>query len=131
MKSKTKSLLLAFTSAAAMSLTALAADEPKADADNTKKNERDRSGETQTPMDQSNSDGDIKITGDIRRAIMKDDSLSLTAKNVKIITANGQVMLRGPVNSAEEKIKIDNLAKSAAGEAKVMNHLEVKAADKP
>jgi len=52
----------------------------------------------------------------------------MTAKNVKIITAGGQVTLRGPVNSAEEKMKIEALAKTAAGDAKVDNQLEVKAA---
>ena len=61
---------------------------------------------------------------------MKDKSLTMTAKNVKIITAGGQVTLRGPVSSAEEKMKIEKLAKTAAGEKKVDNQLEVKAADK-
>jgi hyperosmotically inducible protein len=57
---------------------------------------------------------------------MKDDGLSMTAKNIKIITADGQVTLRGPVNTAEEKAQIDQLAKSAAGGAKIDNQLEVK-----
>ena len=94
--------------------------------DNTGKNERDRSGETKTSGDQSNSSQDIKITADIRRAIVKDDSLTSTAKNVKVITAGGVVTLRGPVNSAEEKSKIEQLATAAAGGAKVDNQLEVK-----
>ena len=94
----------------------------------TRKNERDRSGETKTPGDQSNSPEDLKITQAIRQAVVKDESLTMTAKNVKIITAGGQVTLRGPVNTAEEKTKIEKLAKAAAGEAKVDNQLEVKAA---
>ena len=61
---------------------------------------------------------------------MHDDSLSMTAKNVKIITENGVVTLRGPVKSAEEKAKIAQLAQSAAGEAKIENQLEVKMAEK-
>ncbi len=52
----------------------------------------------------------------------------LNQRFLKIITAGGQVTLRGPVNSAEEKMKIETLAKSAAGNAKVDNQLEVKAA---
>ena len=108
----------------------MAADEKKPNADNTGKNERDRSGETKTPGDQSNTPEDLKITQAIRQAVVKDESLTMTAKNVKIITAGGQVTLRGPVNSAEEKMKIEKLAKTAAGEAKVDNQLEVKAADK-
>lgn len=130
MKQNMKRTLLAFTAIAAMSFAAVAADEKKPDADNSKKNERDRSGETKTSGDQSNSPEDLKITQAIRRAVVKDKSLTMTAKNVKIITAGGQVTLRGPVNSAEEKMKIETLAKSAAGNAKVDNQLEVKAADK-
>jgi osmotically-inducible protein OsmY len=54
----------------------------------------------------------------------------MTAKNIKIITAGGLVTLRGPVNSAEEKTKIEQVAKSAAGPAKVDNQLEVKTTEK-
>ena len=62
---------------------------------------------------------DLKITQAIRQALMKDGELSMTAKNIKIITANGQVTLRGPVKTAQEKAKIDQLAKSAAGGAQI------------
>ena len=57
---------------------------------------------------------------------MKDGELSTTAKNIKIITENGQVTLRGPVKNAQEKAKIDQLAKSAAGGAKIVDQLDVK-----
>jgi osmotically-inducible protein OsmY len=57
---------------------------------------------------------------------MKDRELSTTAKNIKVITANGQVTLRGPVETAQEKAKIDQLAKSAAGGVKVDDQLDVK-----
>lgn len=123
MKKITLTLLLA----SAFTLSAIA--EEKAAADNTAKNERDSSGETKTSGDQSNSPEDIKITADIRRAVVADGSLSMTAKNVKIITAEGMVTLRGPVNSAEEKATIARLAKSAAGAAKIDNQLEVKASE--
>ena len=106
-------------------LSALAQDTPA--ADNTTKNQRDRSGETRTSGDQSNSPEDVKITANIRRAVVKDHSLSATAKNVKIITADGVVTLRGPVQNEAEKTKIAELAQSAAGNAKIDNQLEVKA----
>ena len=106
-------------------LSALAQDTPA--ADNTSKNQRDRSGETRTSGDQSNSSEDVKITAAIRSAVVKDDSLSATAKNVKIITADGTVTLRGPVKNEAEKTKIAELAQSAAGNAKIDNQLEVKA----
>ncbi len=101
----------------------------KADADNTAKNERDRDGKTKTPLDQSNRPEDIKVTQTIRKALMADDGLSMNAKNVKVITtADGKVTLRGPVNSEEEKTKIADHAKQAAGSATIVNKIEVKAA---
>jgi hyperosmotically inducible periplasmic protein len=97
------------------------------DADNSAKNQRDRSGETKTSGDQSNSKQDIDTTAAIRRAIVKDGSLSSTAKNIKIITAGKTVTLRGPVKTPDEKTKIEQLATAAAPGAKIENQLEVKA----
>ena len=119
-----KGIILALTCLSAFSLAALAGDE-KTKPDNTAINERDRSGETQTSGDQSNSSADLKITQAIRQALMKDGELSTTAKNIKVITANGQVTLRGPVKTAQEKAKIDQIAKSAAGGAQIADQLEV------
>ena len=96
--------------------------------DNTGKNVRDRSGETMTAGDQSNSKADIETTAAIRRAVMHDGSLSMTAKNVKIITADGVVTLRGPVMSEAEKAAIAKHAMEAAGQMKIDNQIEVKAA---
>ena len=121
-----KRTLLALACLSALNLAAFAADNEKAKPDNTATNERDRSGETQTSGDQSNSKDDVNTTAAIRRAVVKDDSLSATAKNVKIITANGLVTLRGPVKNDAEKAKIAELAQSAAGNAKINNQLEVK-----
>lgn len=120
-----KKITLSLLVASAFTLSAVAEDAPA--ADNTAKNERDRSGQTKTSGDQSNSPEDIKITAAIRRAIVGEKSLSMTAKNVKIITADGMVTLRGPVKSAQEKAMIAKLARSAAGKAKIDNQLEVKA----
>jgi hyperosmotically inducible periplasmic protein len=94
--------------------------------DNTAINSRDNSGNTQTPGDQSNDPNDVKVTAAIRRAIVHDDNLSMTAKNVKIITNNGEVTLRGPVNSEQEKAEVEQLAKRASANAKIDNQLEVK-----
>jgi hyperosmotically inducible periplasmic protein len=119
MKRTTLSLLCIAT----LALSAMAQETKP---DNSAKNERDRSSETKTSGDQSNSSEDTKTTADIRRAIVKDSSLTMTAKNVKIITAGGVVTLRGPVKSAEEKTKIEQLATAAANGAKVDNQLEIK-----
>ena len=94
--------------------------------DNTAINQRDKSGENPTPIDQSNRAPDLKLTQAIRRAIVKDPSLSAMAKNVKIITFDGQVVLRGPVKTDAEKASIARTASDAAGAAKVENQLEVK-----
>jgi hyperosmotically inducible periplasmic protein len=118
--------LLAVACLSALSLGTLAAEDEKAKADNSATNQRDRSGETQTSGDQSNSSADLKTTQAIRQALMKDGDLSMTAKNIKIVTANGQVTLRGPVKTVQEKTKIDQIAKSAAGGAKIENQLDVK-----
>jgi hyperosmotically inducible periplasmic protein len=120
-----KRTLLAVACLSVLNFGASAADK-KENPDNTAVNERDRSGETQTSGDQSNSSSDLKTTQAIRQALMKDSELSMTAKNIKIVTANGQVTLRGPVKTVQEKSKIDQLARSAASGAKIENQLEVK-----
>jgi hyperosmotically inducible protein len=120
-----KRTILVLACLSTVSLAAIGADD-KTEPDNTAINERDRSRETQTSGDQSNSSADLKITQAIRQALMKDSELSTTAKNIKIITDNGQVTLRGPVKNAQEKAKIDQLARSAAGGAKIDDQLDVK-----
>jgi len=93
-------------------------------AENTSVNQRDRNHETLTPMDQSNKPADLKMTREIRRAIVKDDQLSTDAKNIKIITVDGAVTLRGPVKTEEEKAAIAAKASQLAG-GNVNNQLEV------
>jgi hyperosmotically inducible periplasmic protein len=95
------------------------------EADNTGVNVRDRGGETKTPGDQSESEADRKITQEIRQAITSDDKLSTNAQNVKIIAKDGNVTLRGPVKSEQEKVEIEKKAKQVAGVKKVENQLEV------
>jgi hyperosmotically inducible periplasmic protein len=92
--------------------------------DNTGRNVRDR-GQTLTSADQSESKADLTLTQKIRQAVMADDSLSMTAHNVKIITVNGVVTLRGPVKTEDERTKIAAKAEQVAGAGKVQNFLEV------
>lgn len=94
-------------------------------ADNTGRNERDRAGSNPTPMDQGESEADRTLTADIRRAVMDLEGLSVNAKNCKIITNNGVVTLRGPVNSAAERDAIERAARAIAGVTSVVNELEV------
>jgi hyperosmotically inducible protein len=123
-----KRTLLVLACLSTFSVAAMAADD-KTKPDNTAMNERDRSRETQTSGDQSNSSADLKTTQAIRQALMKDSELSTTAKNIKIMTDNGRVTLRGPVKNAQEKAKIGQLARSAAGGAKIDDQLDVKGSD--
>src|SRR5215470_12835687 len=123
-----KRTLLVLACLSTVSLAAMAADD-KRKPDNTAINERDRSRETQTSGDQSNSSADLKTTQAIRQALMKDGELSTTAKNVKVITENGQVTLRGPVKNVQEKSKVDQLAKSVAGGAHIVDQLDVNEAN--
>jgi osmotically-inducible protein OsmY len=78
-----------------------------------------------TPMDQGNGEIDLELTQRIRKSVVGDDSLSFGAKNVKIITRDGHVTLRGTVNSAAEKDAIFKTAVSHAGVGHVTNQLEV------
>jgi osmotically-inducible protein OsmY len=94
-------------------------------ADNTAVNQRDRDDKSLTPMDQGESEADRKITQQVRQAVMKDGSLSFSAKNVKIITINGKVTLRGPVKTAEERAAIERAAAQVAGAGRVDNQLEI------
>lgn len=98
-----------------------------ANTDNTRVNARDKDGASVTPQNQSNAAADRKLLAAVRRAIVKDKSLSTTAHNVKIMTANGAVTLRGPVKTDDEKSKIDALVKQIDGVTNVDNQLDVKA----
>ena len=104
-----------------------AANEPGVAANNTAKNERDRSGDTLTPGDQSESEADRTITQQIRKDVVGTDEISVAAKNVKIITIDGVVTLRGPVETAAEKSSIATLAKKVEGVKRVDNQLEIAA----
>ena len=93
--------------------------------DNTGVNVRDKSGDTVTPTDQGTSSKDVNITQSIRKAVASDDALSVDAQNVKIVTMNGVVTLRGPVRSVGEKASIEAKAKGVAGVTRVDNQLEI------
>ncbi len=78
-----------------------------------------------TADDQSRNRSDTDITAGIRKALIADDLLSTYAHNVKIITKDGRVTLKGPVRSAAEKLKIGRVASNIAGAKRVSNLLDV------
>jgi hyperosmotically inducible periplasmic protein len=93
--------------------------------DNTKVNERDRSQHEPTADQQKDNRSDRDITQQIRQSIIKDKSLSTYAHNIKIITQHGQVTLKGPVRSEEEKRTIEAKANEVAGDSKVTSELNI------
>ena len=96
--------------------------------DNTGKNVRDRNDATLTPGDQGTSPADRDITQKVRKGVTSGtNDYSMVAKNIKIITTNGKVTLRGPVKTDAEKAGIEAIAKTIAGDGNVDNQLEVKA----
>jgi hyperosmotically inducible protein len=95
-------------------------------ADNTKVNERDRSQNEPTADQQKENRSDRDITQQIRQSIMKDKSLSTYAHNVKVVTQDGQVTLKGPVRSEDEKKAIEAKAAEVAGDGKVTSELNIK-----
>ena len=97
-------------------------------ADDTKMNERDRNANEPTADRQKDNRSDREITQQVRKAIVKDKSLSTYAHNVKVITQNGMVRLMEPVRS-EEKKAIEAKAAEVAGQDKVTNQLDVKSKD--
>jgi osmotically-inducible protein OsmY len=95
-------------------------------ADNTKMNSRDKGEPSETPQKQSNAKSDRELLASVRRTIVKDKSLSMTAHNIKILAEGGVVTLRGPVQSDDEKRKVEALAKSVAGVTSVDNKVDIK-----
>ena len=100
------------------------------EADNTQRNSSEQNKDTNTAEKQSSSKDDLALTQKNRQAVMKDGSLSMNAKNVKIIAQNGKITLKGPVESQQEKDAIATKAGEIAGKDNVDDQLEVKAKKK-
>jgi hyperosmotically inducible periplasmic protein len=121
-----KQIPLTLVLSAALLLLGTIAMAQESPPDNSAVNARDRSPLAMTSGEQSNAKSDVELTRAIRRAVVKDPALSTLAHNVKIVTANGSVTLRGPVKTEEEKAAIASKAQQLAGADKVDNQLEVK-----
>jgi len=94
--------------------------------DNTRINVRDRDQGSLTAGQQSENKSDLELTRRIRKAVVADKSLSMLAKNVKIVSTNGIVTLRGPVSTTADKSTIVAKAQAIAGSDKVNDQIEVK-----
>jgi len=95
-------------------------------SDNTRVNQRDRSKTEPTADQGKNNLSDRDLMQKIRRSLLDDKSLSTSAHNVKIISQSGQVTLKGPVASEEEKRVVEEKATAVAGSGNVINEMDVK-----
>jgi hyperosmotically inducible periplasmic protein len=95
--------------------------------DNTKVNKRDRDRSEPTADQQKGNASDRDMTKKIRQSIVADKSLSTYAHNVKVISQNGVVTLKGPVRSEEEKKAIESKAMEVVGSGgRINNEMSVK-----
>jgi osmotically-inducible protein OsmY len=96
------------------------------DADNTRMNKADQKNTQPTAQNQSNEKADRELAAAVRKAIVRDKSLSTNAHNVKVIAKDGTVTLRGPVRSDDEKTKVSQLTRQVEGVSNVDDQLLVK-----
>lgn len=132
-----RSMIVAMLAISTMVAACSNSDRPKVDAsgnkpnssemaaDNSAQNKIDKDGMMPEPMDQGTSETDITITTVLRQVLTADKSLSMNAKNVKIITNGGIVTLRGPVESTAERAGIEAAANAITGVQRVDCFLEV------
>lgn len=105
----------------------LAAQSTAAKPDNTAVNKRDQNPGEATADQQKMNASDRDLTAKIRRAVMADKALSRYAHNVKIISQDGTVTLKGPVRSDDEVKSIVSKATDITGSAdRVVNQMSVK-----
>ena len=96
------------------------------DADNTRMNKADQKNTQPTAQNQSNEKADRELAAAVRKAIVRDKSLSTNAHNVKVVAKDGTVTLRGPVRSDDEKTKVSQLTRQVEGVSNVDDQLLVK-----
>jgi hyperosmotically inducible periplasmic protein len=107
--------------------TFAAAQDNSTKSDNTRTNQADRGNNAPTADRQKNDKSDRETTRQIRKALMADKALSTYAHNVKVISQNGTVTLKGPVRSDDEKKAVEEKAAEVAGASNVKDELTVAA----
>ena len=125
MKRMLYSILLMTLLCSVPSIWAQTANDQNAAPDNTKVNTRDRDKNEMTADQQKENRSDRELARQVRRALVKDKSLSTYAHNVKVIARDGAVTLKGPVRSEEEKQAVEAKAVEVAGQGKVTDEISV------
>jgi hyperosmotically inducible protein len=109
-----------------VALNGMAVDAKEAPkADNSAQNVGAERKDAVTAEKQDNKKNDVEVLAQIRKAVVDDSSLSMNAKNAKILFKNGLVTLKGPVDSDAEKARVEELAKSCSSVSSVKNMLTV------
>jgi len=114
-----------FTGIMAASAGVAFAQTPRTPPDNTKVNTRDRAKGAVTADQQKENTGDRELTQKIRKSLMADKSLSTYAHNVKVVAQGGQVTLKGPVRTEDEKRNVEAKAVEVAGAGHVVNEISI------
>jgi|KBSSwiStaDraftv2_1062776.scaffolds.fasta_scaffold1156698_1 hyperosmotically inducible protein len=114
-----------FTGALAVSAGVAFAQTPQTRPDNTKVNTRDRAKGAVTADQQKENASDRELTQKIRKSLMADKALSTYAHNVKVVAQGGQVTLKGPVRTEEEKRNVEAKAVEVAGAGHVVNEISI------
>ena len=117
-------VVCAFAVVAALMLPAFSGG-AQTPTDNTKVNKRDRAKGAATADQQKENPSDREITQKIRRSLMDDKTLSTYAHNVKVIAQHGQVTLKGPVRTEDEKRSVEAKATEVAGAGRVTNQISI------
>ncbi len=117
------SSLMTFTSLSLAQTSDKVSNKPS--ADNSKINERDTTAKELTADQQKSNASDSEISAKIRRDIMQEKNMSTYAQNIKIITVNGKVTLKGPVRSTVEENNILKYARTLVGASNVVNEIEI------
>lgn len=96
------------------------------DAASKPDNSAQNTNQPRTAQDQSNVQSDRETTAKVRKAIIADKDLSMYAHNIKIITRNGTVTLKGPVKSDDEKQKVETDVAGVVSRDSLVDQLTVK-----
>ena|SRR5690242_12086013 len=101
------------------------AADPQTRGDNTKVNQRDKNTAEPTADQQKDNRSDRELTKQIRKSLVKDESLSTYAHNIKVIAQDGKVTLKGPVRSEEEKAAVLSKAAQVAGQGNITDEVTI------
>jgi hyperosmotically inducible protein len=124
MKQRTRFVQRCFVALAAAGM-AVSVHAGQVKTDNSATNKGDRSTGAVTADQQKNNKSDLETSRQIRRAIIADKSLSTYAHNIKIVTQQGKVTLRGPVRTEAEKEAVQAKATEVAGAGNVTSAITV------